>query len=657
MFFYKMEVESAEREESTDRRKREEQAAAFRARAEEVFASAGRACCIFVSSVQKDKLICGAIARRLEDMERAAPLFMKKMGLHTETAKITEITMKSLFSLVNCADRGNYIEDRDELLSYFDLDDIDCGRRSFFTEYILGKSKSLAQLKKQACGLPGERGLIQELDRVFSPAKPSAPIKGHPVHYIIQAEDKLDREKTLDILLNALFSNGRINSRRCCTVDWPPRWGDMDRQLELLYASSDGGVIAIDCRENTLGDEEEERILLRCMRKHKNHVLTVFCLPKDECPLPEKLGSFPMVELREDRLSRDDAKKYLKRLAGAQGIGATKALYQSMGCADGGYRPSALNSVFDAWFESRLKTDYYPQYADIGAQTGVKAENADSAYQQLQKMVGLDRAKAVIGQALDFFTLQGMRVKAGAAAGRPAMHMVFTGNPGTAKTTVARLFARIMKENGLMERGELYELGRADLVARYVGWTAKTVKEKFRQAKGGVLFIDEAYSLVDDRGGSFGDEAINTIVQEMENNRDDTIVIFAGYPDKMEQFLARNPGLRSRIAFHVPFPDYSVEELYEICGLIAKEKGLTLATGTQAALMPILTRAREQDDFGNGRFARNLIEKAHMKQASRLVKMSVKSATKEQLSTLTAEDFQMPEMKPRQSARRIGFAI
>jgi SpoVK/Ycf46/Vps4 family AAA+-type ATPase len=133
--------------------------------------------------------------------------------------------------------------------------------------------------------------------------------------------------------------------------------------------------------------------------------------------------------------------------------------------------------------------------------------------------------------------------------------MIFTGNPGTAKTTVARLVAQILKENGILSNGNLYEVGRSNLVGKYVGHTAPLVRDAFNLAQGSVLFIDEAYSLVDDSPGSFGDEAINTIVQEMENRRDDMVVIFAGYPKPMEEFLNRNEGLRSRIAFHVAFDD------------------------------------------------------------------------------------------------------
>ena len=150
--------------------------------------------------------------------------------------------------------------------------------------------------------------------------------------------------------------------------------------------------------------------------------------------------------------------------------------------------------------------------------------------------------------------------------------MVFTGNPGTAKTTVARLFAEIMKDEAILSTGKFVEVGRADLVGQHVGHTAPLVKKKFRDAQGGVLFIDEAYSLCDSYENGFGDEAINTIVQEMENHRDDVIVIFAGYPEPMKQFLDRNPGMQSRIAFQIEFEDYTTEELCAITKLLRLRK-------------------------------------------------------------------------------------
>lgn len=280
-------------------------------------------------------------------------------------------------------------------------------------------------------------------------------------------------------------------------------------------------------------------------------------------------------------------------------------------------------------------------------------ESETDAYTELSNLIGLSGAKEVIKRALDFFTVQKMFQEKGIRLKRPSMHMMFTGNPGTAKTTVARLFARIMKYNGLLENGELTEVGRADLVGRFIGHTAPQVKEVFERARGGVLFIDEAYSLVDDRNGSFADEAINTIVQEMENVRDDTVVIFAGYPDQMEKLLEKNPGLRSRISYHVPFSNYDTNELFAITELLTKENDMTLADGVKEKLSPIFDAFKNLPDFGNGRFVRNLFEQAIQKQASRLIQGDISKMATCEFATLTADDFDKPADVNRKM--RIGF--
>jgi SpoVK/Ycf46/Vps4 family AAA+-type ATPase len=234
--------------------------------------------------------------------------------------------------------------------------------------------------------------------------------------------------------------------------------------------------------------------------------------------------------------------------------------------------------------------------------------------------------------------------------------MIFTGKPGSCKTTVARLLAKTLKEEGVLETGEFVECGRADLTARYVGWTDKTVRAKFRQANGGILFIDEAYSLVEE-DGYYGDEAINTIVQEMENHREDVIVIFAGYPDKMQRFLEKNEGLRSRIAFHVSFPDYNADELMRIFAKMLEDRGMKTTGAAKEKVLGYCKMVVTQENFGNGRFVRNLIEQAVMKQSSRLFdRYKGRVIPKDRLLMLETEDFEIENMIPsKQRTRKIGF--
>jgi SpoVK/Ycf46/Vps4 family AAA+-type ATPase len=320
------------------------------------------------------------------------------------------------------------------------------------------------------------------------------------------------------------------------------------------------------------------------------------------------------------------------------------------------YLAPELVSIFDEWYNVKLKTSVYPQYKDIAVarKEAVKAKPQGTAYEELSLMIGLTEAKDVIKKALNYYKMQKLYEEKGVKKNNPAMHMIFTGNPGTAKTTVARLFARIMKENGLLSKGQLVEVGRGDLVGKYTGWTAQTVQAKFKEAMGGVLFIDEAYSLVDGRDGSFGDGAINTIVQEMENHRSDVVVIFAGYPDKMEGFLDKNPGLRSRIAFHVPFADYSSTELCQIAEMLSKKNGMKIETAALEKLERAFDAAKSNTDFGNGRYVRNVFEQAKMNQASRLLEKDFDDITSDEITTITEEDIVVPEKK-KCEIRRIGF--
>ena len=376
-------------------------------------------------------------------------------------------------------------------------------------------------------------------------------------------------------------------------------------------------------------------------------VLTVFWTNLDSVKTRDSflanLTSVPIVEITEDMANAERAEIYLSERAKDNKIDADDKLFNNI--KDGkSFHITELNRWFDEWYTEKLHTVVYAQYKDVKTVKAeiVKAAPKGNAAVELHEMIGLDNAKEVIENAVSFFKMQKLYAEKGIKADRPSMHMVFTGNPGTAKTTVARLFAQIMKDNGLLTKGDLYEVGRADIVGQFVGQTAPLVKKHFNMAKGSVLFIDEAYSLVDDRNGLYGDEAINTIVQEMENNRSDLVVIFAGYPDKMEEFLNKNPGLRSRIAFHVNFDDYSTDELIDIADLMIKKTGFKFTGEAHKKLGEVFDAARKKQDFGNGRYVRNLIELSSLKQASRLAKSDIDHLTDDEMRTITVADIAAP---------------
>lgn len=279
-----------------------------------------------------------------------------------------------------------------------------------------------------------------------------------------------------------------------------------------------------------------------------------------------------------------------------------------------------------------------------------------TAKKELEEMIGLSSAKAIISKAISNYKLNKLCVERGILRNKSSLHMVFIGNPGTAKTTVARLFAEIMKDEKVLSTGNFIETGRADLVGDHVGATAKLVKKKFKEAQGGVLFIDEAYSLCDGYKGGYGDEAINTLVQEMENHRDDVIVIFAGYPKPMKEFLDRNPGMLSRIAFQVEFEDYSLNELCEITRLMLSQKKMTITENAMKKLRAIYEAVREENDYGNGRFVRKMLEEAEMNLAERILQMGDAEITNEMITTIEETDIPTYDFTKKEEKRTIGFA-
>ena len=245
----------------------------------------------------------------------------------------------------------------------------------------------------------------------------------------------------------------------------------------------------------------------------------------------------------------------------------------------------------------------------------------DAIRAEINELVGLAPVKEYVFGLADNLQVQQRRAAAGLKTASLSMHMIFTGNPGTGKTTIARLVARYLKAIGALKGGQLVEVTRADLVGRYTGHTAPLTNSVIESALGGVLFIDEAYSLYRGEQDSFGLEAIDTLVKGMEDHRDELVVILAGYTREMETFLTANSGLASRFPNRIEFPDYTAVELLQITQVIAKNKGYTLAEACTEPLLGYYARWQESDarTAGNGRLARNTLEKAIFHQSRRLV--------------------------------------
>jgi Holliday junction resolvasome RuvABC ATP-dependent DNA helicase subunit len=257
---------------------------------------------------------------------------------------------------------------------------------------------------------------------------------------------------------------------------------------------------------------------------------------------------------------------------------------------------------------------------------------------ELDALVGLERVKADVRQLINFLKVQKLREEQGLKSLPASRHLVFYGNPGTGKTTVARLVSQIYRTLGVLRRGHLVETDRAGLVAGYVGQTAMKVRDAVRKALGGVLFIDEAYTLSTGGANDFGQEAVETLLKMMEDHRGDLVVIVAGYTGKMQDFLDSNPGLRSRFNKHLRFDDYGVEQLAHIFKSFCTKAEFKLAEGTEKELTSvfnILTASRDET-FGNARTARNLFEATLSKQANRLV--ALPKVDREILSTIEPAD-------------------
>jgi SpoVK/Ycf46/Vps4 family AAA+-type ATPase len=308
---------------------------------------------------------------------------------------------------------------------------------------------------------------------------------------------------------------------------------------------------------------------------------------------------------------------------------------------------------FDNFEPNEVKQKPKPKSPNKG-----KTESLETVLAELNSLIGLGKAKKQVDAFIAVHAMNVMRKKQNLPPVNVGLHLVFTGSPGTGKTTVARLIGRLYKAIGLLEKGELVEVDRSDLISGYVGQTALKTQAKIVEAEGGVLFIDEAYSLAADSGSEhgFGDEAISTLVKSMEDKRDKFAVIVAGYSEDMDTFIKSNKGLKSRFQTFIEFEDYSVDELVQIFRLISSQSQVDCPDEVQDAIRQYLELRKPVGEDGNGRFARNLFEKMFQNMTTRaMTSGSISSADFNKFSVADVPVFDSSNSENKANKRPFGF--
>ena len=555
----------------------------------------------------------------------------------------SEITMQRMFDDISEGSRRQLITSKGKYADalnvnfYYEWMNNDLRGIGFDLEerIVSGKEKRSAIYDKS---IVDERANIEENESL-------AGLNANPVHYVISARGMEAACDMADALAQSLLKAKRISSRRMTIVrEIEPQVFRKGRYLEDLIENNYGGVIVIDMTESPEHRATEYdaacRLLLRMFRQYRNKCLFVFAYNMDQPGftyqlLPQVQKYAVTVMLREGCGDRKTAVEYMKVLIrdseNAKYAGqAGKFMKLFPGEEFTQTDVLEMHEKFDSWCLNENVLHAYDYDVSEGFKLDRDTEPV-SSYDRLQKMIGLKLVKEQIDRIIASDIVEQERKKRKGTQYRSGtMHMVFSGNPGTAKTTVAELFAGIAKEKGVLKSGAFVSCGGLDLDGATCVYK---IREAFKAAKGGVLFIDEAYSLT-------SQFATTVLIQELENHRDDVIVILAGYSDRMKEFMEQNEGLVSRVPHWVDFPDYSVDELMDIFNLMLEERGFTASDGAMKAARYIFEKAVSIRNFGNGRYVRNLIDRAVLNQSVRLLADGKDAAgiKKSELFLLAEED-------------------
>ena len=621
--------------------------------------------CMVTAEKRVELAVC--VMNDTVDVNTFAEKFLQRLEVAYSSIIVKEISITNYFNGLRVSERNRFIPDGYKFAEKIGAEDLFRGRDDYFNDKVVDEKKTIEDLKSDVDKYHLGDGYRAEMKRVLA-GKNQKVFLGNPANYLMISKDETARRVMARNLISALYRRGRLQSKRYSIIDL----GDRDcsvEGLENFYKINEGATLLLKVYAENFGEGEHARGVVDMkkvcdvVRKKGSKTLSIFSMDtpsdKNRAKLENYMMGVPLIVFCDNLYKKEMAGAELLKMAAVENFTFSNEVLEKVEKTERSYTYGELVNLYNEWRAEYMGTEVFPEYRQFVTHITEEEKqnvNRSDAYTRLMEMIGLAQAKKVIDGAINYFKLQQEFRNRGIEFNRPAMHMCFTGSPGTAKTTVARLVAEILKDNGILSEGKLVEVGRQQLVGKYVGHTAPQVCEMFDKAKGSVLFIDEAYSLVEDKKGLYGTEAINAIVQEMENRREDTIVILAGYPDEMNELLEWNPGMKSRIAFHVSFDDYTENELLDITKLLAKERGMLLDKGAEEKLLGIYAEARLDKGFGNGRFARNLLEKAKLNQANRFMKKDLQFVSNDEMRTLMAEDFDY-QPKKEEKTLHFGFGV
>lgn len=504
-------------------------------------------------------------------------------------------------------------------------------------------------------------------------------------HYLICCDNNYVSSKAIKLFSEILYYKKLINRRIFVEVNAETFEDSFYYFVNDVVKNSIGGVLIINDAEKLLNNSDDDSntlsSIIKTIGQYKDKIMVIFQASHKEkaTKIKGKLEEDLTIRYIDEELYSEHevyniikdkiTSKYTISLDESAKDGFMEVLNRKKDNSKIGILSLGEKifekTIFEKFINSNIvsKEVFVLNKEDfLNAEGNKEKHNSIDARRELDSLIGLNGLKEKINEIIDYLKVQKLRKDKGLLTQPICLHMEFTGNPGTCKTTVARIIGKLFKEIGLLKKGDFYEVGREDLVAKYVGWTAKTVSAKVKEAIGSVLFIDEAYSLCEDREGGYGDEAISTLIREMENHKDELVVIIAGYPDEMEQLINKNPGFKDRIAFKLDFPDYNSEELMEILKKFSAEENYRLAENCNDYIEEKLQFIVEHKDinFGNGRFIRKLYERAKLAQAKRIMDEEIDD---ENMLVINESDIEEAVMdlvdlkEVNKVRRRIGFAV